>query len=213
MASVQTLTTIIELLSKRYKFDKEDAIAFLAKEKLLPKRFIMKEKVTPAFSSTNTKIKARVNANDIFITPLKLSKTAITMIDCSSTDIWYDPFRNNGSYYNQFPMENTKLWSEILEEKDFFSFNEQCDIICSNPPYSILDRVIEKSIELRPRVINYLLGVGNLTCKRIEAFENAGYGLVKLHMCKVYTWFGMSAIVQFELNKESIISFDRVVWR
>lgn len=163
-------------------------------------------------SKINHSIKTRDIANDIFITPLALSKTAINMVEFTNTDIWFDPFKNTGSYYNQFP-NNNKLYTEILEDKDFFMFNDKIDIICSNPPYSILDNVFKKSIELQPRVINYLIGINNLTAKRIELFETAGYGLAKVHMCKVYKWFGMSVIVQFEKDQPSILSFDRHVWK
>ena len=44
-------------------------------------------------------------------------------------------------------------------------------------------------------------------------FENANYGLTKLHMCKVFEWYGMSVIVQFEKDTKNIISYDRIVWR
>ena len=87
------------------------------------------------------------------------------------------------------------------------------DIICSNPPYSIIDKILEKSVALNPRVISYLIGVNNLTAKRIEYMENNGYGLKKIHMCKVWKWFGMSFIVQFEKGEKSCMSFDRIVWR
>jgi hypothetical protein len=162
-------------------------------------------------SAINKGIRDRKKNNDIFITPLPLAKKAIDLIEYTETDIWYDPFKNTGSYYNQFPNEN-KVWSEILEGHDFFEFNAHVDIICSNPPYSILDPVIKKTIELNPRVINYLIGVNNLTTRRIEMLEKAGYGLTKMTMCKVYSWFGMSYIIQFEKNRPSIIDIDRVVY-
>ena len=41
--SAQTLSTIIDVLSKKYKFDSDKAIALLAKEELLPKKMIPKE--------------------------------------------------------------------------------------------------------------------------------------------------------------------------
>ena len=41
--SAQTLATIIDTLSKKYKFDSDKAIAFLAKEELLPKKMLPKE--------------------------------------------------------------------------------------------------------------------------------------------------------------------------
>ena len=174
-------------------------------------------------SKTADKVKKRSKANDVFLTPLKLSKKQINMIDYNDNDIWFDPFKNNGSYYDQFPNNqsdniidyyNSKNeWTEIIQNKDFFTFDKKVDIICSNPPYSMIDKVLEKSVELKPRVISYLIGVNNLTAKRIEYMENNGYGLAKLHMCKVFKWFGMSCIVQFERGAESCMSFDRVVWR
>jgi hypothetical protein len=164
-------------------------------------------------SSISHAIKKRDKPNDVFITPLPLAKFHIDMIETIETDTWYDPFKNDGSYYNQFPTEK-KEWSEILDGKDFFDYEGSPQIICSNPPYSILDKVIEKSINLKPRVISYLIGVGNLTARRIEMLENAGYKLKSLHMCKVFKWYGMSACVVFDNTIEkSIISFDRIVWK
>ena len=163
-------------------------------------------------SITSHNIKQREIPNDVFITPLKLAKYNIDMIEYNEDEIWYDPFKNNGSYYNQFPNENKK-WSEILEERDFFTFDEKVDIICSNPPYSMINKVLEKSVELKPRIISYLIGINNLTAKRLEYMENNGYYITKLHMCKVFKWYGMSMIVVWERDKKAIISFDRVVWR
>ena len=163
-------------------------------------------------SITSHNIKQREIPNDVFITPLKLAKYNIDMIEYNEDEIWYDPFKNNGSYYNQFPNENKK-WSEILEERDFFTFDEKVDIICSNPPYSMINKVLEKSVELKPRIISYLIGINNLTAKRLEYMENNGYYITKIHMCKVFKWYGMSMIVVWEREKKAIISFDRVVWR
>jgi len=163
-------------------------------------------------SKTSHNIKQRETPNDVFITPLKLAKYNIDMIEYNKDEIWYDPFKNNGSYYNQFPNEN-KLWSEILDGKDFFTFDEKVDIISSNPPYSMIDKVLEKSVSLKPRIISYLVGINNLTAKRMEYMESNGYYITKLHMCKVFKWYGMSMIVIWEKDKKAIISFDRVIWK
>ena len=79
-------------------------------------------------SQTGHKIKNRKEAKDIFLTPIELAKNHINMIECKENEIWYDPFKNSGNYYNNFPNDN-KVWSEILEGKDFFEFNEKVDII------------------------------------------------------------------------------------
>ena len=41
--SAQTLATIIDVLSKKYKFDRDKAMSILAKEELLPKKMLPKE--------------------------------------------------------------------------------------------------------------------------------------------------------------------------
>ena len=139
-------------------------------------------------------IKKRDKANDVFITPLELAKKHIEMIEYKEDDIWYDPFKNSGNYYNQFPNDN-KVWSEILEEEDFFEFDMEVDIICSNPPYSMINKVLEKCVSLKPRIISFLIGMGNLTTQRIEKMNNWGYGLKQIRMLKVHSWYGMSFIV------------------
>ena len=82
-------------------------------------------------SKTADKVKKRSKANDVFLTPLKLSKKQINMIDYNDNDIWFDPFKNNGSYYDKFPNNqsdnlidyyNSKNeWTEIIQNKDFFT--------------------------------------------------------------------------------------------
>ena len=157
-------------------------------------------------------IKQRIHPNDIFITPVELAEKHINLIPCTEDDLWLDPCKNNGSYYNQFPTQN-KEYCEILENKDFFEYQGSPDIIIQNPPYSLLDSWIKKNIELNPRVISFLIGIGNLTTRRIEWLENAGYGITKMKMLKVWKWYGMSVLIVFEKNKQSIIEFDRKIYR
>ena len=164
------------------------------------------------YSKVSHSIKQRSTANDIFITPLDLAKKHIDLINYNENDIWLDPCKNTGNYYNQFPTDK-KDWCEILDGKDFFEYNKPVDIIIQNPPYSMMNKWIEQNIKLNPRIISMLISIGNLTTKRIETLENAGYGLTKLKMLKVYTWYGMSCIVVFEKNKESIIEFDRKIYK
>lgn len=169
-------------------------------------------------SSISHKIKNRDVAKDVFITPRALAKKHIETINANENDKWLDPCRYNvnGSYYSQFPCEDSKkTWCEITEGTDFFKSlcQPRPTIICCNPPYSILDKWFKRCIELNPRVISVLIGVGNLTARRIEMFETAGYGLTHLTMLKVYQWYGMSYIVNFEKDKPSIMSIDRTVWK
>jgi hypothetical protein len=163
-------------------------------------------------SKISHNIKKRENPNDVFLTPLSLVKIHLDLIEpyIKENDKWYDPFMATGNYYNSFKT-NHKCFSEITMDKDFFTFDEKIDVICSNPPYSCIDKVLQKSVELNPRVISYLIGFGNLTAKRIEYMNNKGYKLVVFHLTKVWKWYGMSLIVVFTKEGTNCISFDRIV--
>jgi hypothetical protein len=162
-------------------------------------------------SEISRSIKTRSKANDVFYTPKGVVENHIKLIDSLPTDKWYDPFYGKGVYYDTFPTEN-KDWTEIAKGKDFFEYNGACDIICSNPPYSIIDKVLQKSVELNPRVISYLIGHHNLTTKRIEYMNSKGYFLKKLHLLKIYEWYGMSCVCVFEKGSKNCLSFERTVY-
>ena len=144
--------------------------------------------------------------------PPELAKSHIKMIDTLDSDLWLDPCKNSGSYYNHFPTEK-KEYCEILEGKDFFEYKGSPDVICDNPPCSMLDKWFDKVIKINPRVYSTPPGVNNLTARRIEKFERAGFGIKKMKMLKVFEWFGMSYIIVFEKGAESIIEIDRKVYR
>jgi hypothetical protein len=163
-------------------------------------------------SSTSHNIKSREKPNDVFYTPIDAVKKHLTLIQSSPSDKWLDPFYGEGAYYNLFPTDN-KDWTEIAKGKDFFEYNTEVDIICSNPPYSMINNVLKKSVELKPRIISYLIGQGNLTTQRIEYMNQQGYGLSRLLMLKIYKWYGFSYIVVFEKGGNNCIEIDRTIYK
>ena len=164
-------------------------------------------------SSISHTIKKRDTPKDVFYTPLTLVKVHLDFITefIKEGDKWFDPFYGEGAYYNAYPTEN-KMFTEIAMGKDFFEFKEEVDMIVSNPPYSMIDKVLEHSVSLKPRVISYLIGMGNMTTRRIENMNKHGYGLAKVQMTKVFKWYGMSLIVVFvKGHMVNAIEFDRTV--
>ncbi|HAI19259.1 MAG TPA: hypothetical protein DCM10_15260 [Xanthomarina gelatinilytica] len=176
-------------------------------------------------SSTSHKIKSRTTGNDVFITPRKLAKLHIDMIpkkyhegDDYRDPWWCDPCKNDGSYYDQFPDYSMGEYCEILEDKDFFDWEPSHSgdqIIIGNPPYSILDAWLKHTLECNPDCFSYLIGQGALTTRRMEWIEDAGYTITRLHLTKVYKWYGMSYIIVCEKGKDlpQKITMDRTVWR
>ena len=168
----------------------------------------------------------RQSPNDIFLTPPELAKLHIDIVENLSgciPGVWYDPFKNTGNYFNQYPEYEgiEHQWGELLEGRDFLTYDPGVvDCIVSNPPYSIMNEVIDKSIRLNPKFISYLIGNMNLTPLRIKKFNDAGYVLKHLHFCKIHEWFSTSFIVTFEkymgisryIEKFNCISFDCQVY-
>lgn len=172
----------------------------------------------------STKIKNRKNANDVFITPIPLVETHINYVKhlVKDNDTILDPFFGTGNYYNNLIKTFDKCiidWTEIEKNKDFFEYNKKIDVIISNPPYSLIDKVLEKSIELETRVISYLIAIHNLTARRIELMNNNGYYLYSCKMLKVYRWYGMSCIATFikipfsSEKTTNCIDFDRIIYK
>ena len=104
-----------------------------------------------------------------------------------------------------------KDYCEIEEDKDFFKYDKEVDIIVGNPPYSLWNKWLEHTVKLNPKRFCYIFGVYNFTPPRLQKIFDAGYIITKFHLCKVDWWFSQSFIVVFEKgNKEdSIISFTR----
>jgi len=156
---------------------------------------------------TAKNIQKREKPIDVFYTPPELVEKHLSLIDFKPKDILYDPFKGQGAYFNNYPKGHKKYYTEITEGLDFFKFDKKVDIIVSNPPFSLFNEVFKKSIELKPRIISYLMGCINLSPKRLKMMKDAGYGLTKLVIVTVSGWFAATYIVVWELDKEDVVTF------
>lgn len=190
--------------SQAYCSGKKGILLYTYKLNNMPKKF----------GKNMNKIRNRDIPSDVFYTPIDICKKAINMVDNHPDYIWLDPCRGTGNFYNHFPTENKKEWCEITEEKDFFEYSGKADVICSNPPFSKIEKFLLKCIELNPRYIVFILGMLNMTPRRIEMLNNGGYYLTKMHMFRVEKWFGNSIIFFFEKTCEEnqMISYDRKIY-
>lgn len=164
-------------------------------------------------SDISHNIKQREKARDKFYTPKLLAEKLISYVPLKEGDIVLDPALGNGAFYSQYPSYVEKDYCEIEEGKDFYSYNKKVDWIITNPPYSNLDDWIKKTLRVCSKGFAYLLGINNITPRRIEMINKRNFGLTFIHLCKVFKWYGISAFFQFEKEEENIISYDREVWR
>jgi hypothetical protein len=165
-------------------------------------------------------IKKRETPMDIFYTPASLVKIHLEEVKpFLNGGIILDPFKGKGAYYDMYKEHFSNCsfdWCEIEEGKDFFDYDTPIDAIISNPPYSMIDKVLEHSVRLNPKVISYLVGYGNLTAKRMEYMNKNSYELCCFHLTKVFKWYGMSAIITFRKVEgvcNNVVKFDRQVHR
>ena len=154
------------------------------------------------------KIKERQTANDVVYSPLSLAMKLIEMAEIQPSDHVLDPSRGGGVFFDNLP-ECRKDWCEITEGKDFFDYNESVDVIIGNPPFSQWQDWLEKSAILCPRKICYVMGVLNLTPRRIDYLKKHGYILSKIHITTVDGWFGNTLLCIFDKEaKEECITYD-----
>lgn len=159
------------------------------------------------------KVKHRSNPKDLFYTPVLLAIELIKLVPLFEGDFVLDPAYGNGAFYDNFPSYVKKDFCEIEKGRDFFEWDKKVDWLITNPPYSKLDLWITHSCTLARKGFAYLMGLNNLTAKRLEELSEKGFGLTKIHLFKVYKWWGMSSFFIWEKGKESIVSYNRTVWR
>lgn len=171
-------------------------------------------------SKTSHAIKNRENPNDVFYTPPELARylTLRLMRNLSDANTFLDPCAGKNAFYDNFPQGSKKYRCEITDGIDFFDFNKTVDWCISNPPYSKLDTWLQHTCEITKRGFAYLIGLHNLTPKRIEMCNNLGFYIAYVEIMKVFKWYGMSAFVVFirvdsDPNIENVIEYNRKIWR
>lgn len=67
-------------------------------------------------------------------------------------DLFLEPCKGTGNFYNNFP-KYFREYCEIDEKKDFFHYEDKCEWIITNPPYSIYDKFLLKAFEVADNVV------------------------------------------------------------
>ena len=151
--------------------------------------------------------------NDVYYfhqTPMSLAKDLINTLDIEDTDILYEPFRGEGSFFNHFPEPNPKDWSEIIEGKDYRDHSGEYDWVITNPPFRL--ETGEKRVNSFWFILQYFMqrarkGIAflandacfcTLTPKRLAELEKSGWGISNITVCAVKKWRGRYFFIVFE---------------
>jgi len=157
-------------------------------------------------SSITHGIKHRIVSDDEFYTPEILAERLIKLIPLDKDDVVLSAAYGTGNFYKHYP--GAKEYTT-----DFFHWHKKVDWIIDNPPYSKLDRWLDHSADVCEKGFAYLIGLHNLTPRRIGILEERGFFIKKIHLCKVFKWFGISAFIVWEKSPGGLVEYDRTVWR
>ncbi len=152
--------------------------------------------------------KIKQKPNDIKMTPLALAKLCIDMTPIGIGDILMDGCKGTGNFYNQFP-NNPKLYCEINEGIDFFTNNKEYDWFITNPPWSKITQTLIKACSQARKGIGILIGVMNLTPKRLQIIEDCGFKITNIHFSTVTGWLGACAYIICQKQGNSFVTFSR----
>ena len=146
------------------------------------------------------KVRHKNKPNDIIYTPDQVVDYHLSLLDLNDTYTYLDPSYGDGVYFNKLP--NKKEWTEIEKGKDFFEVNKKYTWVIGNPSYSILDKWLKHTLTICEN-FSYIIGIVNLTPRRMRLIEEAGFHINIMSIVKVPTWFMRSVIIVCNKKKET----------
>jgi hypothetical protein len=138
----------------------------------------------------------------IVMTTTEMAIYLIDLVVYEDTDIWLDPCMGNGAFFNNFPINVVKHYCEINENKDFFDFNEEVDIIISNPPFvprKLFWDFMVHSMKLARKKIYWLINISSLnvfTPKRLNEMKDNSWYINSIHIVSDKRWFGRYSFIE-----------------
>lgn len=161
------------------------------------------------FADSMNGIQRRDEPNDVFFTPAELAIELIAKVPIKPGDELLDPFAGAGVWFDNYPEENVKAWAEITRGVDFWSIEKRYDWLITNPPFSDLTKIFEKSCSISIKGFAYLLPLNALSYSRLEALQTMGFKVTSLSIFKnPKEWaigFQMCFVVWTRTTSKSII--------
>ena len=152
--------------------------------------------------------KIKQKPNDLKMTPPTLAKKCISLINIEDDDVILDGFKGTGNFFNNYPTNCKKDYCEIEEGLDFFKYDKEYDWFITNPAFSLITPTLNKVCKEAKKGFGLLIGVLNLTPKRLAIIHDAGYNITKIHYSIIRGWLGTAVFIVAERDKPSIVTYD-----
>lgn len=153
-------------------------------------------------------------------TPELLCKELMKHVPLEDNDIVLEPFKGEGSFYNNFPNNVMKEWCEIQEGIDYQEYDKSVDWVISNPPFKLESK--KGRINSFYYLLNYFASrvnkgiafLGNDSCfstltpKRLKEL-NDKYDLYihDIVVCNIKKWRGRYFFIIFKKGKSNFYKY------
>lgn len=152
-------------------------------------------------------------------TPVELARDLIPLLPIVPTDRLYEPFRGEGAFYDSFPEENPKHWTEITEGRDYETDTTDYDWVITNPPFCLMSNgkkvnsfwfLLDYFSQRAKKGIAFLANdrcFSSLTPKRIKLLEDRGWSITKMIVSSVKKWRGRYYLFVIEKKESTTFRF------
>ena len=139
-------------------------------------------------------------------TPVEVTEKLVPHVPHTPGDVWAEPFRGEGSFYDLFPDDVEKVWAEISQGRDFRDIAySTVDWVVTNPPFRLETGVPGKRINAYWKIIDHLTTSGvrkglallgndyclsTLTPRRLGILKDRGWYINKIVVTNVKKWRG-----------------------
>lgn len=152
-------------------------------------------------------------------TPLELARLLIPQTPITNNDILFEPFKGEGAFYNNFPAQNQKVWTEIREGRDYTTDVGQYDWVITNPPFKLDGAggrtnafwfLLDYFTDRARKGVAFLANDAcfcTLTPNRLAKLEEKGWGITKLVVTAVKKWRGRYFYIVLERGRPTTVSY------
>lgn len=145
-------------------------------------------------------------------TPKELAIDLIKQTPFDNADTVYEPFKGEGAFFDNFPENTFKVFTEIEQGLDYKNYSQPYDWVVTNPPFRIHDEKKNKLINSFPHFLEYFSKrarkgmaflvndkcLSTLTSKRLLELQNDGWYIQKLVVCAIKKWRGRYFYIIFQ---------------
>lgn len=149
-------------------------------------------------------------------TPPDIARRLVATLPVCEGDLWVEPFKGEGSFYDAFPEGVRKDWAEITQGRDYTSLSDY-DWVVTNPPFrlevdgrhvnsvwSLLTYYTDRARKGVAFLVNDY-GFCTLTPPRLQQLISKGWGLTTLKVCAIPKWRGRYYFMVWERGARSIL--------